>query len=109
MDADQARALVALAGRRWRVALVLTAAMLVTYFGFVLLVAYDKPLLGHTLAAGLSLGILLGAIVILVAWSLTGIYVRWANRVYDVELARVCAMEAQRPAQAAEDVGAEKS
>ena len=37
---------------------------------------------------GLSLGILLGALVILVAWALTGIYVRWANRVYDAELAR---------------------
>lgn len=79
--------LVALAARRWRVALSLTAAMLSTYFGFVLLVAYDKPLLGKILTPGLSLGILLGALVILVAWTLTGIYVRWANRVYDTELA----------------------
>ena len=81
--------LVSLAARRWRLALILTAGMLVTYFGFVLLVAYDKPLLGTLLAPGLSLGILLGALVILVAWALTGIYVRWANTVYDVELARL--------------------
>ena len=73
-------------------ALLLTAGMLVTYFGFVLLVAYDKPLLGRTLTPGLSLGILLGAIVILVAWALTGLYVRWTNRVYDAELARVRAL-----------------
>lgn len=88
MNEERSRALVALATRRWRIAMVLTASMLVTYFGFVLLVAYDKPLLGKILTPGLSLGILLGAIVILVAWALTGIYVRWANRVYDAELAR---------------------
>jgi uncharacterized membrane protein (DUF485 family) len=88
MNDERSRALVALASRRWRIALVLTAAMLATYFGFVLLVAYDKPLLGTILTPGLSLGILLGGLVIMVAWALTGIYVRWANRIYDAELAR---------------------
>jgi uncharacterized membrane protein (DUF485 family) len=92
MDEERSRALEALAARRWRLALTLTALMLVTYFGFVLLVAYDKPLLGKLLSPGLSLGILLGACVILVAWALTGIYVRWANRTYDVELERVRGM-----------------
>ena len=88
MNEERSHALVALAARRWRIARALTASMLVTYFGFVLLVAYDKPLLGKILMPGLSLGILLGALVILVAWVLTGIYVRWANRVYDAELSR---------------------
>jgi uncharacterized membrane protein (DUF485 family) len=88
MNEERSHALVALAARRWRIARALTVSMLVTYFGFVLLVAYDKPLLGKILVPGLSLGILLGAVVILVAWALTGIYVRWANRVYDAELAR---------------------
>jgi len=92
MTEDRSQALEALAARRWRVALLLTAGMLVTYFGFVLLVAYDKPLLGQAIAPGLSLGILLGASVILVAWVLTGLYVRWTNRVYDAELARVRAL-----------------
>ena len=92
MNEDRSRALAALAARRWRVALLLTAGMLVTYFGFVLLVAYDKSLLGQPLTPGLSLGILLGAVVILVAWALTGLYVRWTNRVYDAELARVRAL-----------------
>jgi uncharacterized membrane protein (DUF485 family) len=89
MNEERSRALEALAARRWRLALTLTILMLLTYFGFVLLVAYDKPLLGQILTPGLSIGILLGALVILVAWLLTGIYVRWANRTYDVELARV--------------------
>jgi uncharacterized membrane protein (DUF485 family) len=89
-------ALEALAARRWRIALALTAAMLATYFGFLLLIAYDKPLLGRVLTPGLSVGILLGASVILVAWGLTGVYVRWANRHYDAALARVKASEAGR-------------
>jgi uncharacterized membrane protein (DUF485 family) len=95
MNEERSRALEALAARRWRIALALTASMLVTYFGFVLLVAYDKPLMGQILAPGLSVGILLGALVILVAWALTGIYVRWANRTYDVELARLVAKGAR--------------
>ncbi|MGE0553276.1 MAG: DUF485 domain-containing protein [Gemmatimonadales bacterium] len=79
----------ALARRRWRVALGYTAAIVVVYFGFVLLVAFDKPLMGSLIRPGLSLGILLGAVVIVLAWLLTWGYVRWANRHYDAELARV--------------------
>ena len=76
-------ALEALAAARWRVAAVLTAATLVAYFGFILLVAFDKPLMGKLLMPGLSLGILLGVLVILAAWAFTGIYILWANRKYD--------------------------
>ena len=47
----QEDALEALAARRWRVAAVLTAATLVSYFGFILLVAFNKPLMGQQLAA----------------------------------------------------------
>ena len=68
---------------RWRVAIALTIAMMVVYFGFILLVAFNKPLLGVPVAPGLSLGILLGALVIVAAWALTWIYVRWANTHYD--------------------------
>lgn len=83
---DVERELEAIAARRWRVAIALTAAMLVTYFGFLMLVAYAKDMLGSVIVPGLSWGIVLGALVILVAWALTGIYVRWANRVYDAAL-----------------------
>jgi len=78
----------ALARRRWRVALGLTTLMVLVYFGFVLLVAWDKPFMGRLLTPGLSVGILLGALVIVAAWVLTWVYVRWANRVYDPELIR---------------------
>ena len=76
----------ALAAARWRVAIGLTVAMMVVYFGFILLVAFDKPLLGTVVISGLSLGMLLGALVILTAWLLMWIYVRWANTHYDTAI-----------------------
>lgn len=76
----------ALAARRWRIAIALTAAMMGTYFGFILLVAYGKATAGALIAPGLSWGIVLGALVIVTAWVVTGVYVWWANHTYDVEL-----------------------
>jgi uncharacterized membrane protein (DUF485 family) len=78
-DAKLARLAAARAG-------VLTAAVLAIYFGFILLIAYAKPLLATSLRPGLSLGILLGALVIVASWLLTWVYVRWANRHYDSAL-----------------------
>lgn len=72
-----------LAAARWRIALLLTAAMMALYFGFILLVAYNKPLLARALVPGLSVGILLGALVIVSAWVLMFVYVTWANRHHD--------------------------
>ncbi len=68
---------------RWRVALGLTAVMVVLYFGFILLVAYGRDLLARPVVPGLTLGILLGALVIVVSWLLTWVYVRWAATHYD--------------------------
>jgi uncharacterized membrane protein (DUF485 family) len=68
---------------RWRVAIALTVTMMVLYFGFILLIAYNKPLLATILTPGLSLGMLSGALVIVAAWALIWIYVRWANVHYD--------------------------
>ena len=77
---DQLRAL---DSARWRIAVALTVAMMILYFGFILLVAYAKPLLARIVVPGLSLGILLGALVIIAAWVLIWVYVRWANTHYD--------------------------
>lgn len=49
-------ALRALDAARWRIAIMLTVAMMVLYFGFILLVAYNKPLLTRLVVPGLSLG-----------------------------------------------------
>jgi uncharacterized membrane protein (DUF485 family) len=86
---EKQRALESLAAAQWRLALRLTAAMMAIYFGFVLLVAWAKPLLARQLAPGLSVGILLGALVIVSAWLLIGVYVRWANSHYDAAVARL--------------------
>jgi uncharacterized membrane protein (DUF485 family) len=86
----------ALDAARWRIAVTLTAAMTAIYVGFILLIAYGKPLLATPVADGLSLGILLGALVILAAWLLIAVYVRWANRHYDTALAAL-RREAGRP------------
>ena len=76
----------ALAASRWRIAMLLTVAMMAIYFGFILLVAFNKPLLGTQVADGLSLGILLGVLVSVAAWALTWVYVRWANTHYDAAI-----------------------
>lgn len=78
---------------RWRMALTLTGATVSLYFGFIALVAFGRSLLAIQLMPGLSLGILLGALVIVASWLLTWIYVRWANAVYDPQ---VRALESDR-------------
>lgn len=69
---------------RWRVSLTLTAALFLLYYGYVLLIALNKPLLARRVGDVVTLGIPLGVAVILGAWVLTASYVIWANRRYDV-------------------------
>jgi uncharacterized membrane protein (DUF485 family) len=85
-DAERFAGVRALAAARWRIALRLTIAMIVLYFGFIALVAFARPLLATLIAPGLTLGILLGALVIVCSWLLTWVYVRWANAHYDARL-----------------------
>ena len=78
---------VELVRRRGRFTWTLTALMLVVYFGFILLIAFDKAWLARPIGAGVtSLGIPVGLAVILVAILLTGLYVRRANGEYDARL-----------------------
>lgn len=79
----------ALSALRMRIAIVLTLAMIVIYFGFILLIAFNPALMGSLVVHGLSVGILLGALVIVATWLLTWGYVRWANSYYDRELAEL--------------------
>ncbi len=78
-----------IAAKRWKIALTLSVIMLVIYFGFILLVALGKPFLSIILIPGLSVGILLGALTIVSCFILNGIYIVWANGVYDEEVAQV--------------------
>ena len=85
-----------LSAARWRTAISLTLVMLAVYVGFILLVAFNKPLLGRVIVPGLSVGILLGILVIGVAWLLTWWYIRWANA-EDAELRRIAQAGATGP------------
>lgn len=86
---DKSTELHALSAQRTRIATILTILMILVYFGFIALVAFGKGLLSALVVPGLSWGILLGALVIVAAWVLTYIYVRWANAVYDEAIERL--------------------
>jgi uncharacterized membrane protein (DUF485 family) len=75
--------------RRGRVAAILTAIMLVVYFAFIVLWATAKDFLADQVTGGLSVGMMLGVIVILVTWAVTFVYVRWANSSYEPEVRRL--------------------
>ncbi len=79
----------ALVASKGVVSAILTVIMLAVYFGFILVLAFDKNLLGQTLGPGLSVGIPVGLGVILLAWVLTGVYVFWANDKYDSAVASI--------------------
>jgi uncharacterized membrane protein (DUF485 family) len=82
-DVTQLRAL---ARARSRVAVTLTALMIGIYFGFIALIAFKREVLARLIVPGLSVGILLGALVIVASWLLTWYYVRWTNTHYDAQL-----------------------
>ena len=73
-----------LKSRRTRLGWWLTLAMMGVYYGFVLLVAFNKPLLATPLGQGVTtLGMPLGLAVIVFTVLITGLYVRRANSEYD--------------------------
>ena len=75
--------------RRWRISLALTIALFVLYYGYILLIALNKPLMATRLGGATPIGIPLGAAVIVGSWVLTAVYIAWANVVYDREAARL--------------------
>lgn len=87
--AQHQRDLDALASRRLRIGMALTGVMMAIYFGFILLIAFAKPAMGELIVPGLSVGILLGFLVILATWGVTWIYVSWANKRYEPEIRRL--------------------
>lgn len=73
-----------LKARRTRLGLWLTVAMLVVYYGFILLVAFNKPLLASRIGEGvMTLGMPLGLGVIVFTVVITAIYVQRANSEFD--------------------------
>ncbi|EGF30506.1 hypothetical protein IMCC9480_1322 [Oxalobacteraceae bacterium IMCC9480] len=62
----------------------MTWLMLIVYYGFITLIAFDKELLGAKIGAGvMTWGMPIGLIVIVFTVVITGIYVRRANNEFD--------------------------
>jgi len=64
-------------------------ALFALYYGYILLIAADRELLSRRIGDATTLGIPIGAGVIVGAWVLTFVYVVWANRHYDPEVERL--------------------
>ncbi len=72
-----------LVSKRLSFSLTLTVIMLAVYFGFILVVAFYKEILAVKIGEHITLGLPIGIGIILFAWILTGVYIRWANKSYD--------------------------
>ena len=73
-------------GFGWR----LTLAMMAVYYGFILLVAFNKPLLATRLGEGVTtLGMPIGLGVIVFTIVITAVYVRRANGEFDALAAQI--------------------
>src|SRR5262245_49822522 len=73
-----------LESKRARYGWLLTVLMLIVYYGFILLVAFGKPLLSRPIGGGVTtIGIPIGLGVIVFTIIITGLYVRRANREFD--------------------------
>ncbi len=76
--------------KRNRYSIVMSILVIIAYFGFILLIAFDKAFLAQKIGAGVtSLGIPLGVGVIVFTIILTWIYVRRANTEFDAEAAAI--------------------
>ena len=70
--------------KRNRLGIFLTVLMLLAYYGYIALIAFDKKFLAQPIGAGVtSLGIPIGMGVIIFTIVITGIYVRRANGEFD--------------------------
>jgi uncharacterized membrane protein (DUF485 family) len=67
------------------ISIILTVLELVLYFGFIGLIAYNKPFLAQKMSGGdaATIGIPIAVGTILFSWVFTGIYIWWANSKYD--------------------------
>jgi uncharacterized membrane protein (DUF485 family) len=69
---------------RSRFGWMLTWGVMIVYYGFTLLNAFDKQFMASKIGAGvMSWGVPLGLVVILFTIAVTGIYVRRANSEFD--------------------------
>jgi uncharacterized membrane protein (DUF485 family) len=78
-----------LSSQKFAISTILTVLELVMYFGFIALIAFNKPFLSQKLSGAITIGIPIAVGTIILSWVLTGIYIRWANNTYDVLVKKV--------------------
>ncbi|MFZ5775602.1 MAG: DUF485 domain-containing protein [Thermodesulfobacteriota bacterium] len=83
-----------LVAKRAKVSTILCLLLFACYYGYILLIGFNKPYLAQKLSeeGATTLGIPLAVSVILASWLLTVIYVLWANASYDPEVKRLRAL-----------------
>jgi uncharacterized membrane protein (DUF485 family) len=69
--------------QRWTVSIILTAIMFFSYMSFLYVLAYQKEYLTPYVAGKFTIGLLSALSLIVLAWILTGVYVYWANTIYN--------------------------
>jgi uncharacterized membrane protein (DUF485 family) len=78
-----------LSSQKNTISVILTILELVLYFGFIALIAFNKPFLASKISGAISIGIPIAVATIFLSWVLTGIYIYWANSKYDVLVKKV--------------------
>lgn len=78
-----------LSSQKNTISVILTILELVLYFGFIALIAFNKPFLSQKFSGAITIGIPIAVGTIFLSWVLTGIYIFWANNKYDVLVRKV--------------------
>ena len=74
-----------LEGKRSRFALLLTAIVMVSYYGMMMIVAFAPDFMRTPISAGstLTIGVPIGAVIIIGSWLLTGWFFNRSNGEFD--------------------------
>lgn len=80
-----------LVSKRTGFAWMLAIVMLVLYYAYILVIAFDKQLLGTPVSEGslMTWGVPVGVALIVIAFALTGVYVKRANTEFDELVKRI--------------------
>ncbi len=74
-----------LVSKRTRFAILLSLIVLVPYYAFMMITAFNPSLLGQALGDGtiVTVGWPVGAVLVVGSWLMTGVYIRRANGEFD--------------------------
>ena len=73
------------------ISVILTILELVLYFGFIALIAFNKPFLAQRMSpdGATTIGIPIAVGTIILSWVFTAVYIFWANSTYDTLVKKI--------------------